>query len=180
MSARRISTTKLGQANNPEWKTVALDAAGKVVLPNGAIGFRWGRTGVADQGQWNLEAKEAHHGHDVKLKLSVLEGEGASKETAKVGFPYFGGIVSEHFPNSALTGGSSDVLVRTVPVQRIALGKNGRPARGAGRGRCSTCRSPTTAWRAACRRTGRHELRRRHAVHAGLAGAHHRHTAPRS
>ena len=48
-----------------------------------------------------------------------------SKETAKVGFPYFGGIVSEHFPNSALTGGSPDVLVRTVPVQRIALGDEG-------------------------------------------------------
>ena len=33
-------------------------------------------------------------------------------ETAKVGFPYFGGIVSEHFPNNQQT----DVLVRTVPV----------------------------------------------------------------
>ncbi|MFZ1660519.1 MAG: molybdopterin-dependent oxidoreductase, partial [Paracoccaceae bacterium] len=33
---------KLGQANNPEWKTVAVDQDGKGVLPNGAIGFRWG------------------------------------------------------------------------------------------------------------------------------------------
>jgi nitrate reductase alpha subunit len=112
---------KLGQANNPEWKTVAIDDSGKVVLPNGAIGFRWGADGRADEGQWNLEAKEARHGSDVKLKLSLLEGEAPSSETAKVGFPYFGGIVSEHFPNNTQT----DVLVRTVPVQRIALGKAG-------------------------------------------------------
>src|SRR5439155_1186195 len=44
-----------------------------------------------------------------------------SVETARVGFPYFGGIVSEHFPNNQQT----DVLIRTVPVQRIALGKEG-------------------------------------------------------
>ncbi|HEY6966053.1 MAG TPA: nitrate reductase subunit alpha, partial [Burkholderiales bacterium] len=109
----------LGQANNPEWKTVAFDQAGKVVPPQGAIGFRWGPDGRADQGQWNLEAKEAQGRSEVKLKLSVLEGGAPSKETAKVGFPYFGGIQSEHFPNNK----QSDVLVRTVPVQRIALGK---------------------------------------------------------
>lgn len=112
---------KLGQANNPEWKTVALDVSGKVVLPQGAIGFRWGPDGRADQGQWNLEAKEARHGTSVKLKLSVLEGDGASTETAKVGFPYFGGIASEHFPPNA----ADEVLVRTVPIQRISLGKAG-------------------------------------------------------
>ncbi|PJC12199.1 MAG: nitrate reductase subunit alpha, partial [Comamonadaceae bacterium CG_4_9_14_0_8_um_filter_60_18] len=116
---------KLGAANNPEWKTVALDMSGKVVLPNGAIGFRWGADGRADQGQWNLEAKEARHGTEVKLKLTVMEGEQASAETAKVGFPYFGGIVSEHFPNNATGDAANNVLVRTVPVQRISLGKAG-------------------------------------------------------
>jgi nitrate reductase alpha subunit len=116
---------QFGQANNPEWKTVAFDEAGQVVLPNGAIGFRWGPDGRADQGQWNLEAKEAQQGSDVKLKLSLLEGEAPGKETAKIGFPYFGGIASEHFPNNVLKGESGDVLVRTVPVQRIALGQKG-------------------------------------------------------
>ncbi|MEF8718747.1 MAG: nitrate reductase subunit alpha [Candidatus Accumulibacter necessarius] len=116
---------QFGQANNPEWKTVAFDEGGAVVLPNGAIGFRWGPDGRADQGQWNLEAKEAQQGSDVKLKLSLLEGEAPDKETAKVGFPYFGGIASEHFPNNVLKGESGDVLVRTVPVQRIALGQKG-------------------------------------------------------
>ncbi len=116
---------KLGAANNPEWKTVALDMSGKVVLPNGAIGFRWGADGRADQGQWNLEAKEARHGTEVKLKLTVMEGEQASSETARVGFPYFGGIESEHFPNNATGDAANNVLVRTVPVQRISLGKEG-------------------------------------------------------
>ena len=116
---------KLGAANNPEWKTVAIDESGKVVLPNGAIGFRWGPDGRSDEGQWNLQAKEARHGQDVKLKLSVMEGACASAETAKVGFPYFGGIESEHFPNNASGAGANNVLVRTVPVQRISLGKAG-------------------------------------------------------
>jgi nitrate reductase alpha subunit len=112
---------KLGQTNNPEWKTVAVDAAGKVVLPNGAIGFRWGPDGRPDQGQWNLESKEARSGTEVKLKLSLLEDGNPSTETARVGFPYFGGIETRHFTNSP----NSDVLVRTVPVQRIALDADG-------------------------------------------------------
>ncbi|HQA32886.1 MAG TPA: nitrate reductase subunit alpha, partial [Casimicrobium huifangae] len=112
---------KLGQANNSEWKTVAFDQDGKVVLPNGSIGFRWGPEGRADQGQWNLESKEARHGNDVKLQLSVLEGEAPSDQTARVGFPYFGGIESEHFPHQP----GDDVSVRTVPVRRIMLGKEG-------------------------------------------------------
>lgn len=112
---------KLGQSNNPEWKTVAFNDDGKVVLPKGAIGFRWGPDGRPDQGQWNLQAKEARHDGDVKLKLSVLEGDNPEASAAKVAFPYYGGIAHEHFPNSE----HGDVLVRTVPVQRIKLGKEG-------------------------------------------------------
>ncbi|MCC7327510.1 MAG: nitrate reductase subunit alpha [Burkholderiales bacterium] len=116
---------KLGQANNPEWKTVAFDENGNVVLPQGAIGFRWGPDGRTDTGQWNLQAKEANDGSDVKLQLSVLEGQHPSDQTAKVGFPYYGGIAREHFPGNVLNGETGDVLVRTVPVRRIALGGDG-------------------------------------------------------
>jgi nitrate reductase / nitrite oxidoreductase, alpha subunit len=108
---------QLGQSNNPEWKTVALDEQGEVVVPNGAIGFRWGPDGRADQGQWNLRAKEAGHGREVKLRLSLLEGGQPDTTTAQVGFPYFGGIVNAHFPGNA----QADVLVRTVPARRIGL-----------------------------------------------------------
>ncbi|MDP9964544.1 nitrate reductase alpha subunit [Variovorax paradoxus] len=115
---------RLGQPNNPEWKTVALAEDGRVVVPQGAIGFRWGADGRADAGQWNLEAKEAEHGGDVKLTLSLLDDAGTAVQPAQIGFPYFGGIESAHFPNNA----QSDVLVRTVPVRRIALGSEGQTA----------------------------------------------------
>ena len=110
---------RLGQDNHPEWKTVALDAHGEVVCPQGAIGFRWGPDGRADQGQWNLEDKDARTGDAVRLRLSLMEAgaeEAQGWETAQVGFPYFGGIESEHFPANV----QSDVIARTVPVRRLA------------------------------------------------------------
>lgn len=39
----------LGESNNPQWKTVAVNTAGELVVPNGSIGFRWG-----EKGKWNL------------------------------------------------------------------------------------------------------------------------------
>ena len=113
---------RLGQANNPEWKTLAFDAAGKVVLPQGAIGFRWGPEGRADAGQWNLEAKEARHGHDVQLKLSVLEGEAQAHEVVEVAYPYFAGIETPHFEHSPQQG---PLHRARVPAVRIRLGKQG-------------------------------------------------------
>ncbi len=168
---------KLGQANNPEWKTVAFDSDGKVVLPNGAIGFRWGPDGRADEGQWNLEAKEARHGNEVKLRLSVMEGDQVGMETAKVGFPYFGGIQTPNFSHNDSGDSAKDVLVRTVPVQRIALGKDGRQARGPGGHGVRPAGGQL--WRGArsARRNGGQGLRRRHAIHAGMAGEDHRHAA---
>ncbi|HNG39606.1 MAG TPA: nitrate reductase subunit alpha, partial [Accumulibacter sp.] len=112
---------RFGQDNNPEWKTVAFDDQGRAVLPNGSIGFRWGPEGRSDQGKWNLEDKEAEHGNPVKLRLSLLEAD-STPATALVGFPYFGGISSQHFPHNA----QNEVLTRTVPVQALTLvGDNG-------------------------------------------------------
>ena len=116
---------KLGQDNNPEWKTVALDQDDKVVLPNGSIGFRWGAEGRADVGKWNLEDKEARDGEQVKLKLSLMEGEGSAFEVGEVAFPYFGGIDTPHFNANKQAVATDDVLVRQVPVRRIKLGKAG-------------------------------------------------------
>jgi nitrate reductase alpha subunit len=86
----------LGQTNGNEWKTVALDTAGKPVVPYGSIGFRWGQEGRKDQGKWNLESKEAHHDKDVTLKLSLMEDQ-SIHDVVPVGFPYFGGIDTPHF-----------------------------------------------------------------------------------
>jgi nitrate reductase / nitrite oxidoreductase, alpha subunit len=113
---------KLGQANNPEWKTVAFDTSGRAVLPNGSIGFRWGPDGRPDAGKWNLECKEARHGGDVKLKLSVLEDGDQAHEVVDVAFPYFGGIATPHFDVNAQSG---DVNRARVPTVRLRLGKAG-------------------------------------------------------
>ncbi len=54
----------LGETNNPDWKTVAIDeASDKVVVPLGSVGFRWG-----EKGKWNLEKRCADGSH-VKLRL---------------------------------------------------------------------------------------------------------------
>jgi nitrate reductase / nitrite oxidoreductase, alpha subunit len=102
---------KLAQANNPDWKTVAFDErSGKVVVPNGSIGFRWGQT----DGKWNLEEKEAGGG-EAKLCLSLIDRR---DEVVPVAFPYFGGISNENFTHNDQ---GNDVLLRNVPVKKLQL-----------------------------------------------------------
>ncbi len=97
-----------GQANNPDWKTLAMDEeSGQVVVPLGSVGFRWG-----EQGKWNLEEKAAS-GAKAKLRLSFL---GAHDGVKPVAFPYFGGVINEHFAGNT----KEDVLLRNVPVKMIS------------------------------------------------------------
>ena len=116
---------KLGQQNNPEWKTVAVDQADKIVLPNGSIGFRWGAGERDDLGKWNLEDKEARGDDQVKLKLSFMEGEGTECEVGNVAFPYFGGHDTPIFQSNKQADDADGVIMRKVPVRRIKLGKAG-------------------------------------------------------
>ncbi|MDZ4738769.1 MAG: nitrate reductase subunit alpha [Alphaproteobacteria bacterium] len=100
---------KLGEANNPEWKTVAFDeTTGDVVTPLGSIGFRWG-----EQGKWNLEEKSST-GKETKLRLSLKDKH---DEIVGVASPYFGGLATEHFTKTD----HADVLVRNVPVKKLKL-----------------------------------------------------------
>jgi len=110
----------LGQTNNPEWKTVAFDDTGRAVLPHGSIGFRWGPEGRDDAGRWNLEAREARHGGEVKLKLSVAEDGAQTYEVADVALPYFGDIAHPHFTANASCQGVNRVR---VPAARLRIGK---------------------------------------------------------
>ncbi|MGE5062628.1 MAG: nitrate reductase subunit alpha [Myxococcales bacterium] len=100
----------LNEANNSEWKTVALDEkSGDIVTPLGSIGFRWG-----DKGKWNLEERDGK-GREVNLALSL-----AARSDAVVGvdFPYFGsGPQSPYFTSTD----HGDVLRRNVPVKKVAL-----------------------------------------------------------
>jgi nitrate reductase alpha subunit len=106
---------RLGQLNNPDWKTVAIDAdRQRVVVPRGSIGFRWNQKDGEDKGKWNLEDIEAAGGR-VNLALSLLETRDA---VAPVAFPYFGGADTEHFRGN---DAGTDVLVRNVPVKKLQI-----------------------------------------------------------
>jgi len=99
----------LGQSNNPDWKTVAIDGSGDVVVPNGSIGFRWG-----EEGSWNLEERAA--GADTQLRLSLIL-EDHHDEVVGVDFPYFGGAATENFVKCE----HPDVLTRNLPARRMML-----------------------------------------------------------
>ncbi|MBI1213299.1 MAG: nitrate reductase subunit alpha [Alphaproteobacteria bacterium] len=100
---------KLGETNNPDWKTVAIDeTSGDIVCPRGSIGFRWG-----EDGKWNLEEK-ASNGAETKLALSLL---GRHDKVVPVAFPYFGGQATENFVKTD----HPDVLERNVPVKTLKL-----------------------------------------------------------
>ncbi len=98
-----------GEANNPEWKTLLIDTnTGDLVVPNGAIGLRWGEGKVNDGaqvGRWNLEKKDAKTGREIEPLLTLIDQRA---EVAGVSFPYFGGE-------------QDDMLVRNVPAKRVRL-----------------------------------------------------------
>jgi nitrate reductase alpha subunit len=99
----------LGETNNPDWKTVAIDeATGAIVAPHGSIGYRWGETG-----KWNLEQKDGA-GREVKLRLSLA---GDHDRMVAVGFPYFGGRATENFVSTD----HGEVLERTLPAKVVKL-----------------------------------------------------------
>ncbi|MDZ4066083.1 MAG: nitrate reductase subunit alpha [Tabrizicola sp.] len=100
----------LGEANNPEWKTICIDEkTGKLVAPNGSIGFRWG-----EQGKWNLEEKAGKTAVSPKLTL-VLDTD--HDEIVNVDFPWFGGEATQGWENDP----RGAVLARAIPVRRITL-----------------------------------------------------------
>ena len=100
----------LGQANNPDWKTVCIDEkTGTLVAPNGSIGFRWGETG-----KWNLEEKSGDAEVAPKLTL-VLDQD--HDEVVSVDFPWFGGQATQGWQNDP----RGQVLSRAVPTRRITL-----------------------------------------------------------
>ncbi|MEO1226576.1 MAG: nitrate reductase subunit alpha [Pseudomonadota bacterium] len=101
----------LGQDNNPDWKTVAIDrTSGRIVVPRGSAGFRWG-----EQGHWNLEKKDAD-GNEIDPALTLIM-EGDHDDTVDVGFPYFGNREHDHFEGTD----HPDVLARRVPVKSVRL-----------------------------------------------------------
>jgi len=99
---------KLGEDNNPEWKTVAYDAKAGLVAPNGSVGYRWG-----EDGEWNLEERAA--GGDTALKSSLILEEDHD-EVVGVDFPYFGGQATKYFAQCE----HPDVLTHNIPVKKVS------------------------------------------------------------
>ncbi|HPE59992.1 MAG TPA: nitrate reductase subunit alpha [Thiolinea sp.] len=100
----------LGEANNPDWKTVAIDeASGEIISPNGSIGYRWG-----EEGKWNIHQKNAASQQDVTLRLSLVDQHDTLVE---VSLPYFGGVPSDYFPGNPL----KDVLNYKLPARKVTL-----------------------------------------------------------
>jgi nitrate reductase / nitrite oxidoreductase, alpha subunit len=101
-----------GQENNAEWKLMAFDeASGHLVVPHGAIGFRWG-----EHGRWNLENRDASTGRETRLRLTL---QGTQDEHVSVAFPEFcdSGERKSHLrrvPVRRLSTGSGEVLVATA------------------------------------------------------------------
>ncbi len=103
---------KLGEKNNPEWKTVAWDSkSDSLVAPNGTVGFRWG-----EDGEWNLE--ERAKSKDTELLVSLIL-DADHDDVVGVDFPYFGGQATDNFVKCQ----HPDVMTKNVPVKRIKVGK---------------------------------------------------------
>lgn len=99
----------LGQENNPEWKTIALNYAdGSLVSPQGSIGYRWG-----EKGKWNIEQKNGTSGEEIDLQLSLKH----SGETCDVAFDYFGHEKHPHFIHVE----GDAIQNKTVPCKTITL-----------------------------------------------------------
>ncbi|CAM5790706.1 nitrate reductase subunit alpha [Castellaniella caeni] len=103
----------LGSPEKADWKTVAFDAQGKPVVPQGSMGFRWADKEGPDHGKWNLETKAAD-GSDLSLQLTQLEQR---DDSTPVAFAYFGGTAHPNFTANAQQG---DVLLRHVPTRRVS------------------------------------------------------------
>ncbi|WP_417657246.1 nitrate reductase subunit alpha [Pseudidiomarina aestuarii] len=106
----------LGEANNPDWKTIALNSKDqRLTSPNGSIGYRWG-----EKGKWNLEQKDKDS--DLDLQLSLKDN---NDEVVEVGFPYFGSAPHEYeyFQHTH----HDEVQIRLIPAKRVTLA-NGETA----------------------------------------------------
>ena len=102
----------LGQDNNPEWKTIAFDeTTNALVSPQGSIGYRWGEK----EAKWNIEDREGKDGNEVKLQLSLIDGEANS---AAVAFPNFAADSSNEYWNYCE---HDEILPRNVPVRDLKL-----------------------------------------------------------
>ncbi len=108
---------RLGEDNNPKWKTVAIDAnTDEAVAPLGAIGYRWG-----EEGRWTIDERDGR-GRETRLRLSLVDPD-VRDSVVEVGFPYFGGREHHCYSGPVV----DDVLRRRVPVRVLELAEGPVP-----------------------------------------------------
>ena len=150
-----------GEANNPEWKTLAYDeTSDAIVVPKGSVGFRWG-----EKGKWNLEEK-ASNGARHQAAAVACRHQGRRRGGR---LPLFRQSRARPFPRhrpsrraGAQCAGEETAIGRGRDAGRLGV----RSVRGELRRR---------SWLR--RRTPRQELRRFAALHPGLGGKDHRRAA---
>ncbi len=172
----RVATSPTGSArpttrNGRRWPSTSDRQAS--CCRNGSIGFRWGQKAAPTRQVEPRGRRRRATARDVKLKLSLLEDGAQAHEVVDVAFPYFGGIAHDALPANDQGG---DVLVRNVPGAHRA--RQARRRRGAGRHRVRPAGARNYGVdRGLPGELAATSLRRRRALHAGLAGEDHRRAA---
>ncbi|ELS57912.1 nitrate reductase subunit alpha [Streptomyces viridochromogenes] len=131
--AKFLRACDLGQGGEgAEWKTVVLDeVAGRPVVPNGSLGFRWTASG---KGRWNLELGA------TRPRLSLYGSEDAAavevllpRFDTEVGAPGQGrGAVVRRGVPAMRAGGARGPLVTTVfdlLLAQYGVARDGLPGR---------------------------------------------------
>ena len=108
---------KLGQANNPEWKTVAFDepSGNACVAPQRLDRFSLGPEGRRRRGKWNLEAKDGRSGAEAKLALVADRParRGRCRSRSRIS-------AASSTSTSPATTRAATCCVRNVPVRKRA------------------------------------------------------------
>ncbi|MCC6317419.1 MAG: nitrate reductase subunit alpha [Gemmatimonadaceae bacterium] len=98
---------------NADWKLIMRDAAGRLHVPTGSIGFRWEKEPT---GNWNLQLKNAVTKEDFDPLLTVLSAGG---ERAMVSFSDFTDTFNIQTGKTPGKGGNASEILREVPTVRI-------------------------------------------------------------
>ena len=111
---------------NGDWKFLMWDETGRVRMPMGSAGFRWG----TKAGEWNLRLVDPSDGHAIDPALTLLD---SADEVVLAEFDDFstGGVIARGVPVRRLTlADGSTTLVATVYDLLMAQYGVGRGLKG--------------------------------------------------
>ncbi|WP_040948809.1 nitrate reductase subunit alpha [Gorillibacterium massiliense] len=119
---RFLTAKDLGiDTTNPEWKTVLLaENTGKLHIPNGTIGSRWG-----ENGKWNLELVDTFTGEEIIPRLGLGD---KTEGVLSINLPYFDDngktLVSRELPYMTVTA-ADGATYKVTTVYDLMLAQYG-------------------------------------------------------